>query len=86
MLAKTARHAGAVLFPLIFAAILGSSASDAAGPGPALSRAGFREASLFKGMSWTALGPKSAGGRIETSDCPPDSPGTIRAGMREESI
>lgn len=80
MLAKTARHAGAFLFPLIFAAILGSSASDAAGPGPALSRAGFREASLFKGMSWTALGPKSAGGRIETIDCPPDSPGTMYVG------
>jgi len=47
---------------------------------PLPSRSEFREASPFKGMSWKGLGPKSAGGRIETIDCPADSPGTIYIG------
>jgi photosystem II stability/assembly factor-like uncharacterized protein len=69
-----------VMFALTPGAIRNSAAVDSPGPVPAGSRAGFRDASLFKGMSWTALGPKSAGGRIETVDCPPDSPGTIYVG------
>ncbi len=80
MRAKIALCAGMVVFALTPRAIPSSAADGAPVPDPAVSRAGFRDVSPFKGMSWTALGPKSAGGRIETIDCPPGSPGTIYVG------
>jgi photosystem II stability/assembly factor-like uncharacterized protein len=80
MRAKLALRPGAALFLLTLATILGSGDAGVPDPVPAGSRTGFRDASPFKGMSWTALGPKSAGGRIETIDAPPDSPGTIYVG------
>lgn len=75
----------AVSLLVVSAALISAADGHLRGSGhlsqsPLPTRSEFRGASLFKGMSWKGLGPKSAGGRIETIDCPPDSPGTFYIG------